>query len=83
MYTVLSHKPVNPVTLVDAQDFYFLLKNYHHAGNSARIYDEASTVLESNNYELELTGAALLGYDTNLILEKKRNNAPGPARRAP
>lgn len=59
----------------DAQDFYFLLKNYHQAGNSARIYDEASTVLESNNYELEPTGAALLGYDTRLILETRTRQA--------
>jgi predicted nucleotidyltransferase len=59
----------------DAQDFYFLLSNYHQAGNIDRLYDEASSVLESNNYELELSGAALLGYDTSLIFEKSTRQA--------
>lgn len=53
----------------DAQDLFFLLRHYHEAGNTGRLYDEAYSLLEQCNYEIELAGAALLGYDTRLILE--------------
>jgi predicted nucleotidyltransferase len=59
----------------DAEDFYFLLRNYHRAGNDVRLYEEAHSVLESNKYDLDLAGATLLGYDTKLILEKSTHQA--------
>lgn len=54
----------------DAQDFIFLLKHYHEAGNLDRLYDEAFSLLESCGHDLELAGAALLGYDTKRIVEE-------------
>ncbi|MDE2259722.1 MAG: nucleotidyl transferase AbiEii/AbiGii toxin family protein [Betaproteobacteria bacterium] len=46
----------------DAQDFLYLLREYHNIGS--RIYgDEAEAALMENGYNAELTGAWLLGYD--------------------
>jgi predicted nucleotidyltransferase len=59
----------------DAQDFYFILKNYHRAGNEARLYDEAFSILESSAFDLELAGAALLGRDMTLMLEPRTHQA--------
>ncbi len=59
----------------DAQDILFLLRNYHAAGNAARLSDEACSVLESCGFDFDLAGAALLGYDTQLILEKQTTEA--------
>lgn len=59
----------------DARDFYFLLRNYYRAGNENRLYEEAQTVLESAGFDVELAGATLLGYDTNVILEMSTREA--------
>ena len=53
----------------DAEDFYFLLKNYYRAGNEARLYDEAFLALDAAQYDLSIAGATLLGCDAKLILE--------------
>lgn len=49
----------------DAVDLVTLLRSYHEAGNSNRIYEEASALaaLESVDYDPELAGAWLLGKD--------------------
>lgn len=54
----------------DAQDLFFLLKHYHEAGNSDRLYEEAFSLLENCGHDLELAGAALLGFDTRRIVEE-------------
>ncbi len=59
----------------DAQDFYFLLKNYHLAGNADRLYEEAMSVLISSEFELDAAGATLLGYDSRMILENSTRQA--------
>ena len=59
----------------DAQDFLFLLRHYHEAGNIDRVYDDALSVMESCGYQIELAGAVLLGYDTGLILEQDASQA--------
>jgi len=59
----------------DAQDFLFLLRHYHEAGNIDRVYEDALSVMESCGYQIELAGAALLGYDTGLILERDAREA--------
>lgn len=59
----------------DAEDFYFLIRNYHRAANEGRLYDEAYSLLEMANHEHELAGAALLGYDTRVILEASTRDA--------
>lgn len=64
----------------DAQDLFFLLKHYHEAGNIDRLYDEAFALLEGCGHDVELAGAALLGYDTKLIVEDMaRPTAADPA----
>lgn len=59
----------------DAQDLFFLLKHYHEAGNIDRLYEEAFSLLESCDHDLELAGAALLGYDIRLIVEETTRKA--------
>jgi predicted nucleotidyltransferase len=59
----------------DAQDLFFLLRHYHEAGNASRLYEEAFPLLETCNYDVELAGAALLGYDIKLILEETTRKA--------
>ncbi len=45
----------------DAPDLFFLLRHYHEAGNTDRLYEEAFLFLENCDYDVELSGAALLG----------------------
>lgn len=59
----------------DAEDFYFLTKHYHLAGNEERLYDEAYSLMEAAHYDLELAGAALLGYETRVILDASTRDA--------
>jgi predicted nucleotidyltransferase len=59
----------------DAQDFLFLLRHYHEAGNIDRVYEDSLSVLESCRYEIDLAGAVLLGHDTGLILEQAAQHA--------
>lgn len=59
----------------DAQDLLFLLKHYYQAGNLDRLYEEAFSLLEGCDHDLELAGAALLGYDAKLIVEEKTRKA--------
>jgi predicted nucleotidyltransferase len=48
----------------DALDLLTLLRSYNEAGNTDRIYEVPEPeVLEAMNYDLELMGAWLLGYD--------------------
>ncbi|WP_426103714.1 nucleotidyl transferase AbiEii/AbiGii toxin family protein [Massilia sp. TSP1-1-2] len=54
----------------DAQDLLYLLRNYHAAGNSNRLFDDASSILESCDFAIDLAGAALLGHDARLFMEE-------------
>lgn len=55
----------------DALDLLTLLRTYHEAGNADRIYEVPEPeVLESMNYNPELMGAWLLGYDAAAIVDK-------------
>lgn len=47
----------------DAGDLVSLLRQYHEAGNQNRIYTDAQAILESVEYDIELSGAWLLGRD--------------------
>ncbi len=51
----------------DAADLVSLLRGYHEAGNGDRIYEDASAALESNSFDIELTGAWLLGSDAAVL----------------
>lgn len=55
----------------DALDLLTLLRTYHEAGNTDRIYEvPAPEVLEAMNYNPELMGAWLLGYDVAVIADQ-------------
>lgn len=58
----------------DAQDLFLLLAHYHEAGNHDRLYDDAYTLLESREFDLVAAGAALLGYDANIVLAEDSRN---------
>lgn len=58
----------------DATDLATLLCNYHRAGNESRIYEESAiSALEAVGYDVELTGAWLLGNDAALMASEKTN----------
>lgn len=55
----------------DAIDLLTLLRTYHEAGNADRIYEvPAPEVLEAMNYDPELMGAWLLGYEVAAIADQ-------------
>jgi predicted nucleotidyltransferase len=55
----------------DALDLLTLLRSYNEAGNKGRIYEvPAPEVLEALNYNPELMGAWLLGYDVAAIADQ-------------
>lgn len=55
----------------DAIDLLTLLRTYHEAGNTDRIYEvPPPEVFEAMNYNPELMGAWLLGYDVTAIADK-------------
>ena len=55
----------------DALDLLTLLRSYNEAGNIDRIYEvPAPEVLEAMNYDPELMGAWLLGYDLATIVDQ-------------
>lgn len=54
----------------DADDLFFLLRHYHDAGNTDRLYEAAFSLLEASGFDLTLAGAALLGYDVGVCLHE-------------
>ncbi|PKB13766.1 nucleotidyl transferase AbiEii/AbiGii toxin family protein [Janthinobacterium sp. 64] len=46
-----------------ASDVLLILRNYHQAGQFDRLYAECMDLLEAHVYDVELSGAALLGRD--------------------
>lgn len=59
----------------DALDLMFLLKNFHHAGNIDRLYGDAFSLVQSNDFKIDLAGAALLGHDIKRILRPSTKQA--------
>lgn len=51
----------------DALDLYRVISIYADAGNFDRLYDEATQLLEQAEYDIELGGAALLGFDARQL----------------
>lgn len=53
----------------DAIDLAALLRRYYEAGNMTRIYEDAAAIvaLEAAGYDIELTGAWLLGNDASKV----------------
>ncbi len=54
-------------TTKDAIDLFQLVSTYAHAGNLDRLYDEAISILEAAEFDVQMAGAQLLGRDVSLI----------------
>lgn len=52
----------------DALDFVLLLRTYHDAGNTDRLFDEEDRLLEAVAYDIELAGPRLLGKDAARVM---------------
>ena len=53
----------------DAADLLLILKHYLDAGNQQRLYDEASHLLDNNNFDYEQAGAWLAGQDAATAIQ--------------
>jgi predicted nucleotidyltransferase len=53
----------------DASDLMLILKNYLDAGNSERLYSEASQLLENPGFDYECAGAWLVGRDAKKTIQ--------------
>lgn len=53
----------------DATDLEFLFSHYSQAGNEDRLYNDFSNVLEKYEFDLDLAGAYLLGFDVSRIAQ--------------
>jgi predicted nucleotidyltransferase len=51
----------------DAVDLYHVISTYADAGNFDRLYDEEIQFLERANHDIDLAGAALLGFDARQL----------------
>jgi predicted nucleotidyltransferase len=51
----------------DAADLYRLLTSYADAGNTDRVYEEETLLLEAVDFDMQLAGAELLGRDVAAI----------------
>ena len=53
----------------DGEDFYYIIESYADAGNSDRIFHEASDLLNTEAFDLTRAGARLLGRDMKQLAE--------------
>lgn len=65
---LMAWKDRSNETTRDAQDLLFLLRNYTKAGNVDRLYEETPILLQSCNFDIDLAGAGLLGFDCRIIM---------------
>lgn len=55
----------------DASDLAHIIKNYYHAGNEDRLYDENYDIMEELDHRIEEAGARLLGRDAATLMKPK------------
>lgn len=53
----------------DAEDLYFILRNYEGAGNTERLYGKEQEILIEESFDTEAAGVRLLGRDMAKIAE--------------
>lgn len=61
----------------DASDLFLVLRNYLNDGNTARLYEVGAHLLEREDFEYEVAGAWLAGYDA---LQCVANHSEQPRR---
>lgn len=54
-------------TAKDATDFLLIARNYHDAGNTDRLYETESALLQATDFDPDMAGAMLLGKDAAAI----------------
>ena len=54
----------------DAQDLYLIMRNYLHAGNEPRLWDEFRHWTDDDAFEYEPAGARILGLDVGALLDE-------------
>ena len=54
-------------TTKDATDFLLIARNYHDAGNTDRLYETESALLQATDFDPDMAGAMLLGKDAAAI----------------
>lgn len=59
-----------PSRIRDANDIYFIIKNYISTGNEERLYNENNDLID-DDFDFVLTGATLLGRDISKLANKK------------
>ncbi|MFT0172288.1 nucleotidyl transferase AbiEii/AbiGii toxin family protein [Paraburkholderia mimosarum] len=60
---LMAWKDRRTIKNTDASDLLFVLRNYFHAGNQERVYDEALDLLEACDFKVEIACAGLLARD--------------------
>jgi len=55
----------------DAHDFALIARHYTDAGNQDRLYEEFSHLVDAPDFEYELAGARMLGYDIGMTFDGK------------
>jgi predicted nucleotidyltransferase len=60
---LLAWKDVYPDRQKDAEDLYFIMRNYQHAGIEDRLYEKEVSMLLEENFDNERAGIRLLGRD--------------------
>ena len=60
---IISWKEMYPDRKTDAEDLLFIMKNYEVAGNEERLYSQALSLLEEEDFDTRLAGIRLLGMD--------------------
>ena len=53
----------------DAHDLHLILRNYLHAGNEHRLWDEFLEWTQDDDFQYELAGARMLGHDMHALLD--------------
>jgi len=54
-------------TTKDATDFLLIARNYHDAGNTDRLYETESALLQATDFDPEMAGVMLLGKDAAAV----------------
>ncbi len=67
---IISWAERHPERSRDATDIAFIIEAYIEAGNTERLYEEESDLVD-DNFDFTLTGARLLGRDISKVFEKK------------
>lgn len=67
---IVSWEERYPERSRDAMDIALIIESYIEAGNTERLYNDESDLVE-NNFDFALTGARLLGRDISSIFEKE------------